>query len=201
MEPWRGRSGGDPPDELCHRQILADDRIRAALGHSLHGSGQRGQLPAINGGVQCHVHLDTPRVAEPDCLLQAVRIKISGSCAGIEARKAQIYRVRTAEHRGAEHLFTAHRGKDLDLWHNTPFVPARSPRLHSRFRLCFPVGLLLGLQACQLLPQGIVFTPQRFIFCFYLILSQLCPGGIGNIILDLAAHILGAAGALLYSSR
>ena len=191
-----GQVGGDPPDELRHRQILADNRIRAALGHSLHGSGQRGQLPAVNGGVQCHVHLDTPRVAEPDCLLQAVRIKISGSCAGIEARKAQIYRVRTAEHRSAEHLFTAHRGKDLDLWHNTPFVPARSPRPHSRFRLCFPVGLLLGLQACQLLPQGIVFTPQRFIFHSHLILSQLCPGGIGNIILDLAAHILGAAGAL-----
>ena len=61
------------------------------------------------------MHLDTPCVAEPDRLLQAVRIKISGPRPGIEARKAQIYRVRTAEHRSAEHLFTAHRGKDLDL--------------------------------------------------------------------------------------
>ena len=35
--------------------------------------------------------------------------------AGVEAGKAQIYRIRTAEHRRTEHFFAAHRGKDLDL--------------------------------------------------------------------------------------
>ena len=35
--------------------------------------------------------------------------------AGVEAGKAQIYRIRAAEHRRTEHFFAAHRGKDLDL--------------------------------------------------------------------------------------
>ncbi len=54
------------------------------------------------------MHLDAPGVAEADGLLQAVCIKIAGARAGVEARKAQIYRVCPAEYGGAQHFFTAH---------------------------------------------------------------------------------------------
>ena len=56
-----------------------------------------------------------PGVAEADGLLQAVSVKIARTGAGVEAGKAQIYRIRAAEHRRTEHFFAAHRGKDLDL--------------------------------------------------------------------------------------
>ena len=54
-------------------------------------------------------------MAEADGLLQAVGVKIARTGAGVEAGKAQIYRIRAAEHRRTEHFFAAHRGKDLDL--------------------------------------------------------------------------------------
>ncbi len=186
-----GQFRGDLPDELCHRQVLADDGIRAAGGHCPHGIRQLGQFGSVNGGVQRHMHLDPAHMAEADGLLQAVRIKVSRAGAGVEARKPQIHGVRTAEHGGMEHLFTAHRGKDLNLRHSVP----------SLFFL-FLLGLrglfavLFCLQAGQLLPQGCIFTPERLILSFCLILRELRMGCIRDIALDLAAHILGAAGAL-----
>ena len=54
-------------------------------------------------------------MAEPDGFFQAVGIKIARTGAGVEAGKAQIYRIRAAEHRRTEHFFAAHRGKDLNL--------------------------------------------------------------------------------------
>mgnify|MGYP001135115831 CR=1 FL=1 len=52
------------------------------------------------------------------------------------------------------------------------------------------------LELHQLLPQGSSFPAQHGVFRQRLILGQLCPGCICDVVLDLAAHILGAAGAL-----
>ena len=48
----------------------------------------------------------------------------------------------------------------------------------------------------QLFPQGSGFPAQHFVLCLGLVLGQLGAGGICNVVLDLAAHVLGAAGAL-----
>ena len=116
-----GQLGCDLPNEGGHGQILADDRIRPAGGHRPDGIAQRGQFPAVHGGVEGHMDLDAPGVAEADGLFQAVGIKISGARAGVEAGKAQINRICSAEYGGVQHFFTAHRGKDLNICHNSPF--------------------------------------------------------------------------------
>ena len=110
-----GQFRRDLANELSHGQVLTDDGIGSAGCHCAHGIGQLRQFGPIDGRVQRHMHLDPAHMAEPDRLFQAVRIKISGSRPGVEARKAQIYRIRAAEHRRTEHFFAAHRGKDLDL--------------------------------------------------------------------------------------
>ena len=48
----------------------------------------------------------------------------------------------------------------------------------------------------QLFPQGSGFPAQHFVLSLGLVLGQLGAGGICNVVLDLAAHVLGAAGAL-----
>ena len=116
-----GQLGCDLPNEGGHGQILADDRVRPAGGHRPDGIAQRGQFPAVHGGVEGHMDLDAPGVAEADGLFQAVGIKISGARAGVEAGKAQINRICPAEYGGVQHFFTAHRGKDLNICHNSPF--------------------------------------------------------------------------------
>ena len=117
-----GQLGGNFADQGGHGQVLADDGICPAGGHRPDGLLQMFQLGAVNGGVQRHMHSHAPCMAEAHRLLQAGGVKIAGPRAGIEARKAQIHRIRAAEHRRAEHLFTAHRGQDLDLCHNSPFI-------------------------------------------------------------------------------
>ena len=112
---------GDLPDQGGHRQILADHGIGSAGSHRPDGLFQGRQLGAVHGGVQCHMHRHAAGMAEPHRLFQAVGVKIAGSGAGIEARKAQVDRIRPAEHGGTQHFFTAHRGKDLNLRHNSPF--------------------------------------------------------------------------------
>ena len=102
-------------DQRCHCQILTDDRIGTAGCNSTDGLFQRGQLAAIDGGVQRHMHSHAPRMAEGDRIFQRIRVKIVGTGAGIETRKTQIHCVGTAEHSGTQHFFVAHRGKDLDL--------------------------------------------------------------------------------------
>ena len=44
----------------------------------------------------------------------------------------------------------------LDVYKRQPFVPARSPRLHSHFRLCFPVGLSNGQDEILHPAQGLL---------------------------------------------
>ena len=110
-----GQVGGDPSYELCHRQILADHGICSAGSHRPDGLFQGRQLGAVHGGVQRHMHRHAAGMAEPHRLFQAVGVKIAGSGAGIEARKAQVDRIRPAEHGGTQHFFTAHRGKDLNF--------------------------------------------------------------------------------------
>ena len=105
-----GQLRGDFADQGGHCQILTDDCIRAAGCHRPDSLLQRRQLGAVHGRIQRNVHRHAPGVAEAHSLLQAVCIKVAGTCAGVEARKAQIYCVRAAEHRSAEHFFTAHRG-------------------------------------------------------------------------------------------
>ena len=87
-----GQLGCDLPNEGGHGQILADDRVRPAGGHRPDGIAQRGQFPAVHG-----------------------------ARAGVEAGKAQINRICPAEYGGVQHFFTAHRGKDLNICHNSPF--------------------------------------------------------------------------------
>ena len=67
--------------------------------------------------------LDAPGVAEADGLFQAVGIKISGARWAFlkSCGKAQINRICPAEYGGVQHFFTAHRGKDLNICHNSPF--------------------------------------------------------------------------------
>ena len=110
-----GQLGRDVPDELRHCKVLADDGVRTAGGYRAHCVGQPVQLAAVDGGVEGHMDRHAPGVAEADGLLQAVGVKIARTGAGVEAGKAQIYRIRAAEHRRTEHFFAAHRGKDLDL--------------------------------------------------------------------------------------
>ena len=81
----------------------------------LAATAQTRQLAAVDGGIQRHMDGHAPGMAEPDGFFQAVGIKIARTGAGVEAGKAQIYRIRAAEHRRTEHFFAAHRGKDLDL--------------------------------------------------------------------------------------
>ena len=102
-------------DQRCHCQILTDDRIGTAGCNGTDGLFQRGQLAAIDGGVQRHMHSHAPRMAEGDRIFQRIRVKIVGTGAGIETRKTQIHCVGTAEYSGTQHFFVAHRGKDLDL--------------------------------------------------------------------------------------
>ena len=83
-----GQLGCDLPNEGGHGQILADDRVCPAGGHRPDGIAQRGQFPAVHGGVEGHMHRHAPGVAEADGLFQAVGIKISGARAGVEARKS-----------------------------------------------------------------------------------------------------------------
>ena len=79
---------GDLPDQGGHRQILADHGIGSAGSHRPDGLFQRRQLGAVHGGVQRHMHRHAAGMAEPHRLFQAVGVKIAGSGAGIEARKA-----------------------------------------------------------------------------------------------------------------
>ena len=102
-------------DQRCHCQILTDDRIGTAGCNGTDGLFQRGQLAAIDGGVQRHMNSHAPRMAEGDRIFQRIRVKIVGTGAGIETRKTQIHCVSTAEYSGTQHFFVAHRGKDLDL--------------------------------------------------------------------------------------
>ena len=97
-------------DQRCHCQILTDDCIRAAGCYCADSLLQRRQLGAIHGRIQRNVHRHAPGVAEAHGFLQTVCVKVAGTRAGVEARKAQIYCVCAAEHRSAEHFFTAHRG-------------------------------------------------------------------------------------------
>ena len=211
-----GQLGGDLPDQGRYRQVLTDDRVCPAGGHCPDSLFQGRKLGAIYGGVQRYVHRHTPGMAETHGLLQAVRVKVAGTGAGIEARKAQIDCVRPAEHGRTQHFFTAHRGKDLNFRHNSPFVSRRFHTAHTLYYKCkgspfralvrrlrclclFGALLPSGLPAAffgQLFPQGGSFPAQNFVFGLGLVLGQLGAGGIRNVILDLTAHILGAAGAL-----
>ena len=103
------------PDGEGGVTFLTDDRICPAGGNSANGRFQRRQLPAVDGSVQRHMHGHAPGMAEAHCIFQRVCIKIVGTGAGIEARKAQIHCIGPAEHSGTQHFFIAHRGKDLDL--------------------------------------------------------------------------------------
>ena len=105
-----GQLGRDVPDELRHREVLTDDGVGPAGGDGPHGVGQTRQLAAVDGGIQRHMDGHAPGMAEAHGFLQTVCVKVAGTRAGVEARKAQIYRVCAAEHRSAEHFFTAHRG-------------------------------------------------------------------------------------------
>ena len=110
----------DPADQGRHRQILTDDSIGPAGSNGTNGGFQRGQLSAVHRGVQGHMHRNTPGMAEAHRFFQRIFVKIAGAGAGIKACKAQIYRVRAAEHRCTKHFLIAHRGKDLDLRHSSP---------------------------------------------------------------------------------
>ena len=110
-----GQLRGDLADQGSHGQVLADDRIGTGRGNSPDGLFQRGQLAAVNGGVQRHMHGHAPGMAEAHRFFQRIGVKIIGTGAGVEARKAQIHRVGPAEHGSPQHFFIAHRGKDLDL--------------------------------------------------------------------------------------
>ena len=112
-----GQLGRDAAAELGRRHILADDRVGPAGRHRPHRRGKGFQLAGIDGGVHGHMDPHPPPMAEADRPAKAGRIKIARAAAGVEPRKAQVYRVRAAENGRAEHLFTAHRGKDLDLCH------------------------------------------------------------------------------------
>ena len=204
-----GQLGGNFADQGRHGQILTDDRIGPAGGHGADGVAQARQLAAVDGGVERHMDSHAPGMAEAHRFFQGVGVKIACARAGVEARKAQIHRVRPAEHGGAEHFFAAHRGKDLNVCHNSPSglyllkYQTAASRLRGAFfrRLFFGFffrggGLCLGLQFGQLLPQGVVLPLQHLVLGPDFILGQLCLGGVGDVILDLAAHILGAARAL-----
>ena len=102
-------------DQRGHGKVLTDHGVGAGSSYRADGCFQRGQLAAIDGGVQRHMHGHAPRMAEGDRIFQRLRVKIIGAGAGIEARKAQIHCIGPAEHSGPQHLFVAHRGKDLDL--------------------------------------------------------------------------------------
>ena len=115
-----GQRRRDLPAELGRRHVLADDGVGAAGGHRPHRVGQGRQLAGIDGGVHGHMDLHPPPVAEAHRPAEALGVKIAGPAAGVEPGKAQVYRVRAAVDGGAEHLFTAHRGKDLDLCHSLP---------------------------------------------------------------------------------
>ena len=105
-----GQLRGNFADQGGHCQILTDDRIRTAGCYRPDSLFQCRQLGAIHGRIQCNVHRHAPGMAEAHGFLQTVCVKVAGTRAGVETRKAQIYRVCAAEHRRAEHFFTAHRG-------------------------------------------------------------------------------------------
>ena len=82
-----------PADELCHAQILHDDRIDARLRHLVHADRKILPFCFLDEGIDRKQGLDLVQARVPHRLLHRVDIEAGGSVPGIEAGAAEIYRV------------------------------------------------------------------------------------------------------------